>query len=49
MNERIDRFTTGGGKKIELQVMGVFEVENGLIMFWRDYFDNGMFMKQLKG
>ena len=49
MNERIDRFTTGGGKKIELQVMGVFEVENDLIMFWRDYFDNGMFMKQVKG
>jgi limonene-1,2-epoxide hydrolase len=29
--------------------MGVFEVGNDLIMFWRDYFDNGMFMKQLKG
>ena len=28
---------------------GVFEVTEGKISFWRDYFDNGMFMKALKG
>ena len=29
--------------------MGIFEVNDGLITFWRDYFDNGMFMRQIKG
>ena len=49
MNERLDRFQTASGRKIELPVMGVFEVNGGLISFWRDYFDNGMFLQQLKG
>ena len=49
MNERIDKFSTGKGREIALPVAGVFEVNDGLITFWRDYFDNGMFMKQLKG
>ena len=48
MNERTDRFEMKG-KKVALPVMGVFEVENDKITFWRDYFDNGMFMKALKG
>ena len=48
MNERIDRFEAKG-KKIALPVAGVFEVNDGLITFWRDYFDNDMFMKALKG
>lgn len=48
MNERIDRFEMKG-KKIGLPVAGVFEVNDGKISFWRDYFDNGMFMKALKG
>ena len=47
-NERTDRFVMKG-KQIDLPVAGVFEVNDGLITFWRDYFDNGMFMKQLKG
>lgn len=49
MNERIDRFHTGSGRPIALPVMGIFEVNDGLITMWRDYFDNGMFMRQLKG
>ena len=49
MNERLDRFQTGSGRQIELPVMGIFEVNDGLITFWRDYFDNGMFLKQIKG
>lgn len=50
MNERIDRLPTRSGRTIELPVAGVFEVDDaGLISFWRDYFDNGMFMKQAKG
>lgn len=49
MNERIDKLPTKSGRQIELPVAGVFEVNDGLITFWRDYFDNGMFMKQVKG
>lgn len=48
MNERLDRFNTASGRSIEIPVMGVFEVNEGLITFWRDYFDNGMFLRQLK-
>ena len=48
MNERIDRFVMNG-KQVALPVSGVFEVTDGRISFWRDYFDNGMFMKALKG
>ena len=48
MNERIDRFVMNG-KSVALPVSGVFEVTDGRISFWRDYFDNGMFMKALKG
>ena len=48
MNERLDRFNTASGRSIELPVMGIFEINEGLITFWRDYFDNGMFLRQLK-
>ncbi len=48
MNERIDRFVMKS-KQIALPVSGVFEVTGDKITFWRDYFDNGMFMKQLAG
>ncbi|MFN0025799.1 MAG: limonene-1,2-epoxide hydrolase family protein [Acidimicrobiales bacterium] len=48
MNERIDRFEIKG-RQLGLPVAGIFEVNDGKITFWRDYFDNGMFMKALKG
>ncbi len=48
MNERIDRFEIKG-RQLGLPVAGIFEVNEGKITFWRDYFDNGMFMKALKG
>lgn len=38
MAERLDRHRLATGW-VELPVMGVFEVENGLITLWRDYFD----------
>lgn len=38
MNERTDRFLIDG-TWLELPVMGVFEVEDGRIRAWRDYFD----------
>jgi limonene-1,2-epoxide hydrolase len=47
-NERTDRMVVKG-KQIALPVAGVFEVDDGKITFWRDYFDNGMFLQQLKG
>ena len=47
MNERTDRFVMKG-KEIAIPVAGVFEVNDGKITFWRDYFDNGMFMEQIK-
>ncbi len=39
MNERTDVMRRTGGGTIELPVMGVFEVRDGKIAVWRDYFD----------
>ncbi len=36
--ERLDR-TIAGEKKVNLPCVGVFEMENGKIKIWRDYFD----------
>jgi limonene-1,2-epoxide hydrolase len=47
LNERVDIFDLGGGKKIELPVAGVFEVRDGKIALWRDYFDLQMYTKQM--
>jgi limonene-1,2-epoxide hydrolase len=38
MNERTDRFEMHG-RWVDLPVAGVFEVHDGLITLWRDYFD----------
>jgi limonene-1,2-epoxide hydrolase len=38
MTERTDRFLLPSGW-LELPVMGVFEIRDGLIKAWRDYFD----------
>jgi limonene-1,2-epoxide hydrolase len=48
VNERTDRFTFGE-VRIELPVAGVFEVRDGRITFWRDYFDLGLMQQQLSG
>jgi limonene-1,2-epoxide hydrolase len=42
MNERTDHLTMGE-RSISLPVVGVFEIENGRIRAWRDYFDMGQF------
>ena len=39
MNERIDVMHRKDGGEIPLPVMGVFEVVDGQIAAWRDYFD----------
>lgn len=46
LTERLDifRFATG---TIELPVMGAFEVVEGKIAAWRDYFDMNQFLSQM--
>lgn len=48
MTERIDRFDAGGNA-VALPVMGVFELREGRIASWRDYFDLATFQKQMAG
>ena len=38
MNERIDRFEASTGW-VEIAVVGLFEVVDGKVRLWRDYFD----------
>ncbi len=45
LTERLDRFVMGG-KTVELPVAGVFEVSNGKITAWRDYFDMATWTRQ---
>ncbi|HEX6424412.1 MAG TPA: limonene-1,2-epoxide hydrolase family protein [Acidimicrobiales bacterium] len=46
LTERVDRFFSHD-RTIELPVMGTFEVADGLITAWRDYFDLNQFTTQL--
>ncbi|MDA0979129.1 MAG: nuclear transport factor 2 family protein [Proteobacteria bacterium] len=47
LTERVDRFDMPGGKKIDLPVMGTFEITDGKISAWRDYFDLNTFTSQM--
>jgi limonene-1,2-epoxide hydrolase len=49
LNERIDRFTMKNGQKIAAEVMGVFELKDGKITGWRDYFDMKAMQAQTGG
>ncbi|MHB8670216.1 MAG: SgcJ/EcaC family oxidoreductase [Acidimicrobiales bacterium] len=46
LTERTDVFHLPKGS-IEIGVMGTFEVREGLITAWRDYFDLNQFMSQM--
>ena len=46
LTERLDIFTFANGR-IDLPVMGTFEVRDGKIAAWRDYFDMAMFLNQM--
>jgi limonene-1,2-epoxide hydrolase len=46
LTERVDVFTFPKGT-IELPVSGTFEVQDGKIAAWRDYFDMQQFMSRL--
>ena len=44
LTERIDHVRDGDGKTLmSIRVMGVFEVKDGKILAWRDYFDTAGF------
>jgi limonene-1,2-epoxide hydrolase len=44
--ERLDR-TRIGDKAVDLPCVGVFEIENGKIKVWRDYFDLATYTKAI--
>ena len=44
--ERIDR-TRAGERSVELPIVGVFELEEGKIRAWRDYFDLGTYTQAM--
>ena len=46
--ERLDR-TKVGSIEVDLPCCGVFEMENGKIKVWRDYFDMATYMKPFGG
>ncbi|MDP7599231.1 MAG: limonene-1,2-epoxide hydrolase family protein [Acidimicrobiales bacterium] len=46
VNERLDRFKIGDGW-LELPIAGVFEVVDGRIRLWRDYFDMATYSRQM--
>ena len=48
MIERVDYFI-GPEKTISLPIMGIFEVHDGVITVWRDYFDLNQFTSQIAG
>ncbi len=47
-NERVDTIVMKNGKKADVRVAGMFELnDHGKIKVWRDYFDIATFTKQL--
>jgi limonene-1,2-epoxide hydrolase len=46
LTERTDRFVLAG-QPIVIRVMGVFEIRDGKIAVWRDYFDMAQFASQM--
>ena len=47
LTERVDAFDMADGKHVSIPVMGTFEIEQGRIKAWRDYFDLATFIKQM--
>lgn len=45
--ERLDRTKTSNGN-VDLPCVGVFEMENGKIKVWRDYFDMNTYMTAMQ-
>jgi limonene-1,2-epoxide hydrolase len=47
LTERTDRFTLIDGRTVSLRVMGAFDVVDGRIVQWRDYFDLNQWLSQM--
>lgn len=47
ITERVDRTRAEGGKSVDLPVVGIFEMEDGKIKNWREYFDLDTYLKAL--
>ncbi|MFN3592135.1 MAG: limonene-1,2-epoxide hydrolase family protein [Thermaurantiacus sp.] len=47
LTERTDRFMLLDGRTVSLRVMGAFEVVDGRITQWRDYFDLNQWLSQM--
>lgn len=47
LTERLDEFDMPGGKHLAVPVMGTFELRDGRIAAWRDYFDLATFTRQM--
>ncbi len=45
LTERVDTFLMGD-KTVALEVMGIFELRDGKVAAWRDYFDMASWTKQ---
>ena len=48
LTERTDTFTINGAQA-PIAVMGTFDLRDGLIVAWRDYFDMGLTTKMMSG
>ena len=48
LTERTDTFTINGAQA-PIPVMGTFDLQDGLIVGWRDYFDLGLTTKMMGG
>jgi limonene-1,2-epoxide hydrolase len=48
LTERVDRFEMGS-ITMEIPVAGIFEIEDGKIAAWRDYFDMQTWTNQMSG
>jgi limonene-1,2-epoxide hydrolase len=48
LTERTDKFKMGE-RWVALPVMGTFELKDGKLIAWRDYFDVGQFQSQMSG
>jgi limonene-1,2-epoxide hydrolase len=47
LTERVDAFRLPGGRDLSIPVMGTFEIADGRITAWRDYFDLATFTRQM--
>jgi len=48
LTERVDHFLMPKDRRISVRVMGIFELSEGLVARWRDYFDLAEFNAQLR-